>query len=107
MSTPKEILEQIIPGKLKAKPDKVKAVNAVVNFDITGPTGGQWTLDCTTEAVPVTAGNDPAAKVTVVMTDTDFVSLIAGQLNAQMAFLTGKLKVKGDMGTALKLGNIL
>ncbi len=107
MSTPKEILEQIIPEKLKAKPEKIKAVNAVVNFDITGPTGGQWTLDCTTESVPVKPGNDPVAKVTVVMSDTDFVGLIAGQLNAQMAFLTGKLKVKGDMGTALKLGNIL
>lgn len=107
MSTPKEILEQKIPEKIKAKPDKAKAVNAIVNFDITGPTGGQWTLDCTQPDAPVKTGNDPAAKVTVVMSDADFVSLVAGQLNAQMAFLTGKLKVKGDMGTALKLGNIL
>ncbi|PIR20047.1 MAG: sterol-binding protein [Deltaproteobacteria bacterium CG11_big_fil_rev_8_21_14_0_20_47_16] len=107
MSTPKEILEQKIPEKLKAKPDKVKTVNALVNFDISGPTGGQWTLDCTSADACVKAGNDPAAKVTVLMTDSDFVSLIDGKLNAQMAFLTGKLKVKGDMGTALKLGNIL
>ena len=107
MATPKEILENLIPTKLKAKPEKVQAVNAVINFDISGPDGGQWTLDCTQPSVPVKVGNDPAAKVTVFISDSNFTDLIAGKLNAQMAFLTGKLKVKGDMGTALKLGNIL
>ncbi|MDO8526862.1 MAG: SCP2 sterol-binding domain-containing protein, partial [Deltaproteobacteria bacterium] len=39
--------------------------------------------------------------------EEDFVKLANGALNPQMAFLGGKLKVKGDMGLALKLGQIL
>ncbi len=41
------------------------------------------------------------------MTAPDFMSMIQGSLNPQMAFMTGKLRVKGDMGLALKLQSIL
>ena len=37
----------------------------------------------------------------------DFVDIISEKLNAQMAFLQGRLKVAGDMSLALKLGTIL
>ena len=41
------------------------------------------------------------------MTAADFVEMMNGNLNAQMAFMSGKLKVAGDMGLALKLQSIL
>jgi putative sterol carrier protein len=41
------------------------------------------------------------------MAETDFLDLVSGKLNGQMAFLTGKLKVAGDMGLALKLGSFI
>ena len=41
------------------------------------------------------------------MTSEDFVNMVNGQLAPQMAFMTGKLKIKGDMGLALKLQQIL
>ena len=41
------------------------------------------------------------------MKDEDLASLAAGKLNAQSAFMGGKLKLKGDMGLAMKLGPIL
>jgi putative sterol carrier protein len=41
------------------------------------------------------------------MAEGDFLDMVAGKLNGQMAFLTGKLKVAGDMGLALKMGSFL
>lgn len=104
--TPKEIMENKIPKKLADHPEKVKSIGAVIQFEISGDAGGSWVMNCQNGGT-VVAGKDDSAKVTISMTDADFVKMIEGELSGQMAFLTGKLKVKGDMGTALKLGSIL
>ena len=53
------------------------------------------------------AGSAPDAKCTVSATDQDFLAIVNGRLNAQMAFMSGKLKIQGDMGLAMKLQQIL
>lgn len=101
----KQVFEEKISVKLKSDPDKAKAIGAKVVFHITG--GGDWTLDCSKEPAEVKEGNSEGAAVELTMAEEDFVKLANGQLNPQMAFLGGKLKVKGNMGLALKLGQIL
>lgn len=103
----KEILEQKIPAKAQANPEVGQSINGIVVFDLAGDGGGQWTLDLTKPGGAVTTGADANPKVTLSMKASDFVDMVDGKLNAQMAFLTGKLKVKGDMGAALKLGKLL
>jgi putative sterol carrier protein len=107
MPTPKEIFEAQLPPRLKAKGEDVKKVNAVYQFNITGPEGGTWWVDTTQSGGAVGAGENPNAKCTITMSDKDFVDLVTGKLNGQMAFMTGKLKLKGDMSLAMKLGNVL
>ena len=41
--------------------------------------------------------------MTMTMTAQDYVDMITGKLNGQMAFMSGKLKIAGDMGLAMKL----
>jgi putative sterol carrier protein len=103
----KDVFEQHIPAKLQAKPDVVQKINAVYQFNISGPGGGNWTVDCTQEGGKVLAGSAPNAKCTVAATDLDFLNIVNGKLNAQMAFMSGKLKIQGDMGLAMKLQQIL
>jgi putative sterol carrier protein len=105
--TPKEILEGEIADKLKKNPDKVKAVSSVVEFVVTGKDGGTWTIDCTKPGGQVKSGSTGSANLTVTVSDTDFVDVYTGKLNPQMGFFSGKIKLKGDMGLAMKLGNIL
>jgi putative sterol carrier protein len=105
--TPKSYFDANIPENLKANPDVVAKINSIYQFNLTGPNGGDWYVDLTKPGGEVAAGVNAGAKCTIAMSDADFVALVTGKLNSQMAFMTGKLKIKGDMGLALKLQNIL
>ncbi|HSA59813.1 MAG TPA: SCP2 sterol-binding domain-containing protein [bacterium] len=104
--TPKEYFEKL-PASLQGKADKVSSINAIYQFDIKGPTGGTWTVDLTAPGGKVTEGASASPNCTVTMEDENFVKLVTGALNPQMAFMTGKLKVAGNMGLALKLATII
>jgi hypothetical protein len=51
--------------------------------------------------------NLPSPPVTLSLSDDDFGKLVAGKANAQRLFMSGKLKVKGDVMKATKLEPIL
>ncbi len=58
--------------------------------------------------VPNEVSNENAdAECTIRMSIDDFQSMMAGELDATMAYMTGKLKVEGDMGVAMKLSSVL
>ena len=108
MPTAKEILETEIPKRITAKPEIAKDINAVIHFNITGNDGGTWTLDCTKDSDWVTPGALGTPKMTISVSNEDFVKIRAKQMNAQMAAMQGKLKFKPmDMGLAMKLGKLL
>ncbi len=71
-------------------------------FDIDG--AGQWKVDVDDGAVSVTdGGGDGDADVTIATSQETFEQIIAGEQNPTSAYMTGKLKIKGDMGAAMKL----
>jgi putative sterol carrier protein len=103
----KDVFEKHIPAKFQAKPDVIQKINAIYQFNITGPGGGSWSVDCTQPGGRIEAGSAPSPKCTVAAVDQDFLAIVNGKLNAQMAFMSGKLRIQGDMGLALKLQQIL
>jgi putative sterol carrier protein len=105
--TPKQYFEEKIAKKLTDNPDSSKAVNACYEFNITGDNGGVWTVDLTTVPGKVTAGSTGTAKCTVTASSADFMNIVSGKMNPQMAFMSGKLKIKGDMGLAMKLQKVI
>jgi putative sterol carrier protein len=52
-----------------------------------------------------TKGTDPAPKLTLTSDAKDYLDIITGKVNAMSAFSAGKLKLKGDLGLAMKLMN--
>jgi len=106
-ASPKQYFEEKIAKKLQDKPDIAKAVNSVYEFNITGDNGGVWTVDLTKEPGSVSAGSTGAAKCTVTCASPDFMNIVSGKMNPQMAFMSGKLKIKGDMGLAMKLQKVI
>lgn len=106
--TAKDILETEIPNVLKQKPELAKDINSVIHFNVTGDNGGVWTLDLTKPDNWVSAGAAGEPKLTITVSNDDFVKIRQKQLNAQMAAMQGKLKFKPmDMGLAMKLAKLL
>ena len=56
---------------------------------------------------PAVSNDDKAADCTLKMAFSDFDDMINGKLDGMTAFMTGKLKIEGDMGVAMKLQSIL
>jgi putative sterol carrier protein len=69
-------------------------------FDIDG--AGQWKVDVDDGKVTVTEGGGDA-DATITASEETFRKIVAGEQNPTSAYMTGKLKIKGDMGAAMKL----
>jgi len=90
----------------KVNKDKAAGMNAVYQFDISGDDGGQWAVTIADGDAKVAEGTAENPSITISMTDENFVDLVTGKLNGQTAFLTGKLKIQGDMTLAMKLQTV-
>ena len=60
-----------------------------------------------TQTPAVMSHDDEDADCTLVVSPDDLTKIMHGQLDATMAFMTGKLKVKGNTGIAMKLASVL
>ncbi|XP_057647029.1 hydroxysteroid dehydrogenase-like protein 2 [Chionomys nivalis] len=86
----------------------VKATQAVYQFELSGEDGGTWFLDLKSKGGKVGHG-EPSDRADVVMSMTtdDFVKMFSGKLKPTMAFMSGKLKIKGNMALAIKLEKLM
>lgn len=87
-------------------PAKAAGMTAVYQFVMTDVPEGVVHADISNGQVMVKAGASPNPSITFSASTSDWLALLQGQLNGQMAFLTGKLKIQGDMTLALKLQSL-
>ena len=94
----------MIKGKVaEADPAKIKGVNAVYQFDLSGDEGGTFHLKVADGSIEAVDGPHDSPNVTIMMSADDYKSMMEGKLNSTSAFMAGKLKVKGDMALTMKL----
>ncbi|TKA66542.1 hypothetical protein B0A49_05586 [Cryomyces minteri] len=112
---PSSVAFDAISDSLKAddaeRKDAIKKGGAVFAFTLKNKEGAQesWHIDLKEKGV-VGKGAAPEggkAGVTLILSDDDFSKLISGKANAQKLFMSGKLKVKGDVMKATKMEPIL
>jgi len=103
VATATEVFTEI-NGRLESDPAKLAGMNAVYAFDLEGEPYHITIKDGKGVAAP---GAPENPNITITMKQDDFVDLATGKLNGTTAFMSGKLKIKGDMGLAMKLQTIL
>ncbi|MBK8987518.1 MAG: SCP2 sterol-binding domain-containing protein [Chloroflexi bacterium] len=82
--------------------EKAGDLNANVVFDLSGDGGGAWTVSVANGKATVAEGASPGATATIRMAASDYEDMTSGKLNPMMAFMSGKIKVEGDLNTVMK-----
>lgn len=98
----KRVLDEIFKRMTEhVDPEKVKDIDAVIHFVITdAPGGGEDTYEAVFKDGAATVSEGPTTeepKVTITAPPVPFLKLVTGQESAPAMFMTGKLKIKGDL----------
>ncbi len=90
--------------QIRQKLSYAPRINAKVKFDF-GDDGIVF-IDAT-QSPPVISHEDAEADTTLACSITTFQGILNGTQDPNIAFMMGKLKVRGSMGIAMKLNGIL
>ena len=97
MDSTREFFESL---ETRVDPAKAKGMTASYKFNIDG--AGSWNVDVDDGKVTVIE-NGGEADTTISTSDETFMKIAKGEQNPTAAYMSGKLKIKGDMGAAMKL----
>ena len=95
--SPKEFFETL---GTRVDPAKAAGLNASYRFDIDG--AGSWLVEVDDGKVSVSEQDGEADTIITTSAET-FMKIASGEQNPTSAYMSGKLKVSGDMGQAMKL----
>ena len=102
-STPQEVFDAM---RGSFQPAKAKGVHASYQWDLSGPNGGEWWIEVNDGTYRMGKGKIEHPSVTFIAKDKDWVAICHDQLSGTWAYMTGRLKVRGDQGVARKLGEM-
>jgi putative sterol carrier protein len=85
---------------------KAKDANFSVQFDLSGDEGGQWYVKIADGKCDTGQGSIENPKATIRMDATDYVKMTSGELNPMAAFMSGKVKVEGDLNSVMQLQSL-
>lgn len=85
-------------------PDKAAGLDAVVHFKLTGAEAGEWNAVIKDGRCEVGQGLPHFRPTVTVSADSaDLLKIYDGELDGAQAFMTGRVKISGDMTTAMKI----
>jgi putative sterol carrier protein len=103
--TPKEVLEGI---RERLTPERLTNVNAIFALELPS---GHWTLDARPNGLGITEGKAEALGLKpdlhLSMGEETLLKLARRELRPELALMTGKMKLHGNMLYATKLRELL
>ncbi|KAF8659044.1 hypothetical protein AX16_001917 [Volvariella volvacea WC 439] len=91
------------------KQAQIKKTNGIFELQVSNDKKetATWTIDLKKTGTVYKGSAKPKADVTIILSDDTLAELASGKLNGQKAFMTGKLKTKGNIMLATKLDGVL
>lgn len=101
--TPDQVVEQM-PQYLDSS--KAQGTNATIQFDLTGQNAGKWWIKIHDGTAESGKGEQENPNLTLMADSQDWTKIMLGQMDPTAAFMQGKLRIKGDMGLAIKMQSL-
>jgi putative sterol carrier protein len=98
-----EIFEAM-PGVFN--PAAAAGMTKTLQWNITGEEAGVWAFEIVDGEGKLIPGGAQKPDITFTVSDKDWQAITEGKLDATNAFMTGKLKIAGDMMLAMKVQNL-
>lgn len=86
---------------------KAGDLNVTILFDLSGEGGGQWHAKIADGTLTYDEGAVDSPSATLSMDADDFAAMSKGDLNPMMAFMSGKIKVDGDLNSVMKFQSVV
>jgi len=90
-------------------PERATAIDCCYQFNVSGDGGGTYTLNLKPGVTSGFLSNEPSADANCVISvaAADWAAIVAGEMDAMTAFMSGKVKVDGDLSQAMKLPKLM
>ncbi len=100
-------LDEALQGMVRHfNPEAARGMNAVIQMNISGEGGGTHHIKIANGQAELVGGPAANPTVTLAVSAQDWLDITAGKMDGVKAFMTGKLKVQGDMGLMMKFQQI-
>ncbi len=101
-----ETLNELV-NRLNGRPELMSGLEVRYRLRLSGEGGGNFDLAIGSGQATLTEASDQPASAEVSLSSDDFVSLAGGETSGMALFMSGRIRVEGDLGTALKLESLL
>jgi len=81
-------------------------LNAVFQYNIEGAEAGDWHVVVKDQTCTVSEGVHASPTVSLRMADKDWIAMCNGELDGMSAFMSGKLKIAGDIMLAQRIASL-
>lgn len=101
-----DFMQSVVNDDLELKKKSIAKVQAITVVTLRNPEGKSksWLMDFKKDgAVSKISGKIPKCDIQLFMADKDFVKLVNNEANPQRLFMSGKLKVKGNIMKAASI----